>query len=199
MRTGRLLRGSLCSHLRVTVQSAHERRDRQHSIGRPAFAWRGRYARGSAAQGTARGVPGAARLRRQQRLGRRAAADTGAERIRLCDAALRHARLRQERRRVRPGDLPRTSRGPRQRSQLSCRACRGRPGSHRRDRLELRRRGRSLCRRHQSARCRGHFQRRLGAWRAQVSRPASDAGSLGEIHRHAGGGAGAIVPARGNR
>ena len=59
---------------------------------------------------------------------------------------------------------------------------------HRRDRFELRRRRRGLCRRHQPAHRRGHLQRRLGPWRAQISRPASDSGSLGEIHQHAGGG-----------
>ena len=34
----------------------------------------------------------------------------------------------------------------------------------------------------------GHLQRRLGRRRAQVPRPASDAGGVGEVHRHAGGG-----------
>ncbi len=68
---------------------------------------------------------------------------------------------------------------------FSRQASRRRSRPHRRHRLELRRRGRGLCRRHQSARRRGDLQRRLGPWRAQIPRPASDAGGLGEIHQNA--------------
>ena len=64
------------------------------------------------------------------------------------------------------------------------------------DRLELRRRGRGLCRRRRQAGRRGDLVRRLGRRRAQIPRPASDAGSLGQIHRHAGG---RQAPSRANR
>ena len=68
---------------------------------------------------------------------------------------------------------------------ISSPASRGRSRPHRRHRFELRRRGRGLCRRHQSAPRRGHLQRRLGPWRTQIPRPASDAAGLGEIHQNA--------------
>ena len=46
---------------------------------------------------------------------------------------------------------------------------------------------------------RGDLQWRLGRRRAQVPRPASDAGTVGEVHRHAGGGASAIASAPASR
>ena len=167
------------------VLAHHERRSGEFSVGGLAPAWRVGRARGLAAIRAPRRVFGAARLWLQQRKPDGAGADAGVERVRLRDAALRHARLRQERRRVWPRHLPRTGRGFGQCARLSQPASRRRSRPHRRHRLELRRRGRGLCRRRQSAPRRGRLQRRLGPRRAQIPRPASHARSLGEIHRNA--------------
>ena len=95
-----------------------------------------------------------------------------------------------ERRRARQSDLPRAGRGHPQRAHLPGQAPCGRSRSHRRHRLELRRRGRGLRRRRRCARRRRHLQRRLGRRRAQVPRPAQGPGGVGALHRHAGTGPG---------
>ncbi len=166
-------------------ETRHDRASRHHSV-RGSQARRHRAPSGRhQARRAARRLPGAARLRQQPHILERAAAHQGAQRSRLCDARLRHARLRRERRRARQPDLPRAGRGHPQRADLPGQASRRRSRPHRRHRLELRRRGRGLCRRRRRARRRGHLQRRLGRRRAQVPRPAQEPGGMGALHRHA--------------
>ena len=120
--------------------------------------------------------------------GERHAALRHARQARLCHHALRHAGLRRERGREGPAASAstrcrrRVTRSPCWRRTRTWTAKRiARPG------IELRRRGRGLLRRRRRARRGRGLGLRLGPRRAEIPPPASDAGGLGKIHRHAGG------------
>ncbi len=149
---------------------------------------------------TARGVSGAARLRLQQRRAR------PASRRRKCSSDFGYVTLRFDMRGCgkSEGEFGRvicleqvedTGSALELSQQTSAR--RSRP--HRGDRLELRRRRRRLCRRHQPAHRRGRLQRRLGPRRAQIPRPASDARKLGRNSPRCSKRARPTAPAPANR
>src|SRR5215470_11834433 len=175
---------------------ADDRRSRHYPVRRSQALGGGARPARVAAVRAARRLPGAARFRQQQDLVEHHAAHQGAERLGLRGAALRHARLRRQRGRIRPRDLPGAGRGHAQRAHLPCAAPRGRSRAHRPHRIELRRRGGDLYRRRRSTRRRGHLQRRLGRRRAQVPRPAQEPAGVGAVHRHAQGGSRAPRPHR---
>src|SRR5262249_8234663 len=124
----------------------HDRTSRHLRVRRPQALRHSARAARAQTVGAARRFPSAARLRQQQDVLKHHGADQGAERFGLRGAALRHARLRRQRRRIRPRDLPRAGRGHAQRTHLPRPAPGGRSRAHRAHRIEFWRGGRALYR-----------------------------------------------------